>query len=152
MKQLVFKSLLLMFVTTLLLTSCGGNNDSIEDNEDVTSPATIEYLCSATVWFYAPDTGINKDEPYESFAFFRIGELLNCTILGNNGAEGGKFSFTFNDPVVSLKEIDIIGKEVVGGKTRTLNVYKLTKKKDNNKYLLINGKQYIGAGDGIDLK
>ena len=142
-----------MFVITPLLASCGGSNDSIEENDDVTSPATIEYLCSATMWVYAPDTGIKKNEPYEDFAFFRIGELQNCTITGYNGAEGGKFSFTFNDPVVSLKEIDIIGKEVAGGKTRTLTVYKLTKKNYNQKYLMINGKQYMGAlGNGIDLK
>ena len=61
MKHIVFKSLLLMLVITPLLASCGGSNDSIEDNEDVTSPATIEYLCSATLWVCAPDTGINKN-------------------------------------------------------------------------------------------
>lgn len=153
MKHFVFKSLLLMFVITPPLTSCGGSEGPNEDNEDVISPATIEYLCSAALWVYAPDTGIKKDEPYEDFAFIRIGDLQNCTILGDNGAEGGKFSFTFNDPVVSLKEIDILGKEVIGGKSRTLTVYKLTKKKYNQKYLLINGKQYMGGvGDGIDLK
>lgn len=153
MKHLNFVSLILMFVITPLLASCGGSDGPNEDNEDVTSPATIEYLCSATLWVYAPDTGINKNEPYENFCFYRIGELTECTIMGVNGAETGYYTFTYNAPEVLLKEREYNGKEIVGGKTRTLTVYKLTKKKYSQKYLLINGKQYMGAvGDGIDLK
>ena len=73
------------------------------------------------------------------------------TLINNNHSKD--YTFTYNAPEVLLKEREYNGKEIVGGKTRTLTVYKLTKKKYSQKYLLINGKQYMGAvGDGIDLK
>jgi hypothetical protein len=128
-------SFILMVMT--FLYSCGGSNDSNEDEfGDVTSAATVEYLCSTNLWTYSPDNGINKNEPYQNYSFYRIGEINGCTIMGVNGAEGGKFSFSFNAPNLILKEVDMFSKEIPGGKTFTLNIYKLPRKKYSNQRFL----------------
>ncbi len=147
----------LIFIFGLLpvLISCSSSDDSTENasDNDIKSPATIEYLCSATIWVYSPDKGIGKNESYENFAFYRIQDLNHCTIMGFGGIESSKYSFKFDSPTVLLKEIDDLGNEVTGGKTRNLTVYQLTKKNYNQKFLLIDGKQYMGAaGNGIDIK
>ena len=145
---------IMIVMMSLGFVSCNSNDYSGVDNVDygVQSPATTEYLCSALLWFYAPDKGIGKEESYENFCFYRINTLTGCTISGVGECKSGKYKFTFIPPHVYLKEIDDLGNEKINGKTRTLTVYKLTKKNYNQKFLLIDGKQYIGGvSGGIDL-
>lgn len=134
------------------LVSCGGS-DNKESEEDQTSEATIEYLCSTTFWYYLPDTGIKKGESTESYAFYRIGELQGCT--WQDGSESKYYKFTLQAPVVTLKEMDMFNEEIEGGDQRTLTVYKLTRPKYKNhseKWLQINGKPYVSTiGGGVDL-
>ena len=128
----------------LLLCSCGKDDDT-KTNDEITSEPTVEYLCSALIWAYAPEGGIKSDEKYSNFAFQRINNILYCT------AAGKYWVFTLAGSTLTLKETSYWGDVVEGGETKILSVYKLTKN-DNRKYLLINGKRYVAAaGSGIDI-
>lgn len=128
----------------LLFVSCGGD-DSTETSNETTSAPTIEYLCSTTLWFYAPKEGIKQNEDYSNFSFQRISNVLYCT------AYEKYWLFSLSGSTLTLREREYNGNVLEGGETKILSVYKLVSN-DNNKYLLINGKRYVATvGGGVDL-
>ena len=149
-----------MLLGQQIIMSCGSKNDE-ETVQDETSPATIDYLCSTLMWIYVPDNGIKNGEEYESFFFGKIGDDLICTITkykgGTKESSIKRFNFTYSSPTLSLREReDITGNDVLGGETRTLIVYKLTRPQYANysaNWLQIDGKPYSSSiGGGINLK
>lgn len=148
-----------MLLGQSMIVACGSSDDE-GGAKDETSTATIDYLCSTLMWIYLPDSGIKNGEEYESFFFGKIGENLICTITkykeGSKESTIKRYNFTYSSPTVSLIEREeITGKDVPGGETRTLTVYKLTRpqyEKYSEKWLQINGKPYSSSiGGGINL-
>lgn len=154
MKKLSF--LLIQFITlsqVIFISACSKDNDNYEQNQDVQSPATIEFLCSSVFWQYLPDEGVKVGEIYETFSFVRIGGKTTCTITTEEKQKIGeskeietkKYSFVFNPPIVTLMDEG-------GNVKRTLTVYKLTRENSfGEKWLLIDGKKYLGWLKGVDI-
>lgn len=149
--KIILKNHIFFFLLAMpLMAACGGDDDEKSADEE-TSQANLEYLCSKTLWAYAPDEGIKKGESYYNYSFYRIAGVDGCTILSGGGSDelSGYYDLTYNPPTVTLKERNSIG-YVNKGRSVNLVVYKLTKKGSNQSFLMINGKKYIGGvGGGI---
>ena len=83
----------------------------------------------------------------------RIGGKTTCTITTEEKQKIGeskeietkKYSFVFNPPIVTLMDEG-------GNVKRTLTVYKLTRENSfGEKWLLIDGKKYLGWLKGVDI-
>lgn len=149
--------LMVILLAHLFITGCNSSNDDVSEIRDETSPATIDYLCSTLLWVYVPDNGIKKGE-YESFFFGKIGDDMFCTITKDNGESNvsslKRYNCIYTPPTISLKEREeITGKDVPGGESRTITVYKLTRKgysdwRSSSMWLQINGKPYLSTLEG----